>query len=75
MSAFKLGMLLLRTLAKPVTSRLKIQAKDNEAFKNLCVGIAQRMHKAEVKLRVGGLKETVSQREMRPLNEAKWVII
>ncbi|KAI9028688.1 optic atrophy 3 protein-domain-containing protein [Hyaloraphidium curvatum] len=71
MSAFKIGMLLVRTLAKPVTGALKRQAKENETFKQICIRIAQGMHRTEVKLRTGALNESVSAREVRPLNEAK----
>jgi hypothetical protein len=41
MSAIKLGGLLLRTMAKPITQNFIEQTKTHPRFKDMCVGIAQ----------------------------------
>ncbi|KDQ59828.1 hypothetical protein JAAARDRAFT_33401 [Jaapia argillacea MUCL 33604] len=70
MATAKLGTLLIRTLAKPISNQLKSQAKQHETFRNVCVSLAQNMYKAEVKLRTGLLGDT-SKHNVRPLSETK----
>jgi hypothetical protein len=53
MPLVKLGYLLIRTVAKPVASAIKRQARDHPAFRQLCVGVAQSYHRVEVKLKRG----------------------
>ncbi|CAO3606911.1 unnamed protein product [Cunninghamella blakesleeana] len=69
MSAIKLGSLLLRTLAKPVANSIKVQAKQHPAFREFCIGVAQKSHKWEMTLKMKflGYKKEV----IRPLNDAK----
>jgi len=69
MASAKIATLLIRTLAKPISTQLKNQAKQHETFRTICVGLAQNMYKAEVKLRTNLLGETA--KHVRPLSEAK----
>jgi hypothetical protein len=41
MSAVKLGILLVRTIAKPIANSVKRRAQSNEHFERFCIGIAQ----------------------------------
>jgi hypothetical protein len=72
MTSIKLGLLFLRTLAKPVATQLKTQAAAHPLFKEICIKIAQLTHRVEIKqkVRVG---DKLVPGETRPLNEAKAV--
>ncbi|ORZ01007.1 optic atrophy 3 protein-domain-containing protein [Syncephalastrum racemosum] len=71
MSTLKLGSLLIRTLAKPVATSIKTQAKQHPAFREFCIGVAQQSHKLEMTLKMKflGYKKEV----IRPLNDARAV--
>ncbi|KZT18896.1 OPA3-domain-containing protein [Neolentinus lepideus HHB14362 ss-1] len=69
MATAKLGTLLIRTLAKPISNQIKVQAKQHETFRGFCVSLAQRMYRGEVKLRTNLLGEPAKQ--IRPLSETK----
>ncbi|EIN07886.1 OPA3-domain-containing protein, partial [Punctularia strigosozonata HHB-11173 SS5] len=69
MASAKLGTLLIRTLAKPISNTIKTQAKQHEKFRGLCVALAQRMHRGEVRLRTSLLGEPA--KNIRPLSETK----
>ncbi|KAI5983226.1 OPA3-domain-containing protein [Pisolithus albus] len=60
----------MQTVAKPISSQLKNQAKQHPAFRNLCVSLAQRMHTAEVSLRTNILGEP-ARAHVRPLSETR----
>ncbi|RLN42067.1 hypothetical protein C2845_PM01G30390 [Panicum miliaceum] len=68
----KLGTLALRTLSKPIASRLKSQAAVHPKFRNFIIGIAQINHRITTKIqrRIYGHTTDV---EIRPLNEQKAV--
>ncbi|KAI9226784.1 MAG: optic atrophy 3 protein-domain-containing protein [Piptocephalis tieghemiana] len=80
MSTFKLGSLLVRTLAKPVASSIKTATKQSPVFRKACIGIAQKikprvlphfqgLHRTEINLKMmflGYKREAV-----RPLNDTK----
>lgn len=70
MATVKLATLVIRTVAKPISSQLKNQAKQHPAFRNLCVSLAQRMHTAEVSLRTNILGEP-ARAHVRPLAETR----
>ena len=53
MPLVKLGYLLIRTVAKPVSSGIKNYAKNHAKFREKCISVAQCYHKLEVKLRRG----------------------
>ncbi|KAJ2766992.1 hypothetical protein IWQ56_003500 [Coemansia nantahalensis] len=71
MSSFKLASLVFRTLAKPVANALKRQAKSRDAFRYVCINVAQLAHRTEMtwKMRVLGYKNE----RIRPLNDARAV--
>lgn len=82
MPLVKLGYLLIRTIAKPVSGAIKNYAKDHPKFKEMCMSVAQRYHKSEVRLRRGLIvqkKRTTNNEaalvqmepEIKPLDPAK----
>ncbi|KAH9059244.1 OPA3-domain-containing protein [Lactarius vividus] len=71
MATVKIGTLLIRTLAKPISSRIKTQAREHERFRNLCVSLAQTLYRYEVRLRTGLLGEAPTARHLRPLSETR----
>ncbi|XP_027111828.1 uncharacterized protein [Coffea arabica] len=68
----KLGTLAVKTLSKPIASRLKVQAGRHPKFRNFIVGIAQGNHRitTQMQRRIYGHATDV---EIRPLNEEKAV--
>ncbi|KAI0081473.1 OPA3-domain-containing protein [Panus rudis PR-1116 ss-1] len=69
MASTKLAQLVIRTLAKPISNQIKVQAKQHETFRTFCVNLAQRMHRAEVNLRTNLLGEPA--KHIRPLSETR----
>ncbi|KAI0085938.1 OPA3-domain-containing protein [Irpex rosettiformis] len=69
MASAKIATLVIRTLAKPISNQIKTQAKQHERFRDLCVGLAQRMHRTEVQLRTRLLGE--APKTIRPLSETR----
>ncbi|VDB84540.1 unnamed protein product [Peniophora sp. CBMAI 1063] len=69
MATVKIGTLLIRTLAKPISNQIKAQVKNHERFRKMCVSLAQTMHRSEIRLRTKLLGEPA--RNVRPLSEAK----
>ncbi|KXN91928.1 OPA3-like protein, partial [Leucoagaricus sp. SymC.cos] len=59
------------TVAKPIASRVKNQARDHERFRGMCIDLAQFLHRSEVKLRTNILGEPA--RHIRPLSETRAV--
>ncbi|KAH9969236.1 OPA3-domain-containing protein [Russula compacta] len=69
MATVKIGTLLIRTLAKPISARIKNQAREHERFRKVCVSLAQTMYRYEVRLRSGLLGEPA--KHIRPLSETR----
>ncbi|PPR06225.1 hypothetical protein CVT24_000616 [Panaeolus cyanescens] len=69
MASVKLATLIIRTVAKPISSRIKEQARQHERFRTWCVDLAQFMYRSEVKLRHNILGEQAKL--IRPLSETK----
>ncbi|KAH9914514.1 OPA3-domain-containing protein [Epithele typhae] len=69
MATAKIASLVIRTLAKPISAQLKTQAKQHEMFRQICVGLAQRMYQTEIKMRTNLLGEPA--KHVRPLSETK----
>ncbi|KAI9069471.1 OPA3-domain-containing protein [Trametes sanguinea] len=69
MASAKIATLLIRTLAKPISNQIKVQAKQHEKFRTFCVGLAQRMYQTEVRLRTNLLGEPA--KHVRPLSETR----
>ncbi|KAF7791048.1 hypothetical protein EIP86_002008 [Pleurotus ostreatoroseus] len=55
--------------AKLVSLAVRIQVKQHDTFRNICVGLAQRMHRGEVELRTKLLGEPA--KHVRPLSETR----
>ncbi|KAL6308631.1 OPA3-domain-containing protein [Sparassis latifolia] len=68
-AAAKVATLAIRTLAKPISSQVKTQAKQHKTFRKICVSLAQNMYKAEINLRTNLLGEPA--KHVRPLSETK----
>ncbi|KAH9069333.1 optic atrophy 3 protein-domain-containing protein [Lactarius deliciosus] len=60
-----------QTLAKPISTRIKTQAREHERFRNLCVSLAQTLYRYEVRMRTGLLGEAPTARHLRPLSETR----
>ncbi|KAG8749916.1 hypothetical protein FRC12_013163 [Ceratobasidium sp. 428] len=71
MATVKLANLVIRTLAKPISARLKHQAERHESFRKICVSWAQWAHRNEVRLRTGIMGETA--KNIKPLSETRAV--
>lgn len=75
MPLVKIGYLFLRTVAKPVASMVKKQAKDRPAFRRACSQLAQLYHRLEVRLRRGlasnSPAESNASAHIKPLDEQK----
>ncbi|KAG2735749.1 hypothetical protein G9P44_001963 [Scheffersomyces stipitis] len=69
--ALKLTSLLVRTVAKPIGTALKTQAKQHESFRKACITVAQTVHSTDLRLRMSLLGE--KKIKIRPLNDAKAV--
>ncbi|KAI9365163.1 optic atrophy 3 protein-domain-containing protein [Pilaira anomala] len=69
MSTTKIGSLLVRTLAKPVATSIKTQAKSHPKFKAFCINVAQRSHHLEMTLKMQFLG--YKKEKIRPLNDAR----
>lgn len=59
-TAIKLGSLAIKTLAKPMASKIKQQARDHPRFRKVCVYVAQSIHQVDVRLRLGLLQDTAA---------------
>lgn len=68
----KLGTLLLKTMSKPIATRLKTEASRHPKFRQLIINLAQANHRisTNIQRRVYGHSTSV---EIRPLNEEKAV--
>ncbi|KAF8608646.1 OPA3-domain-containing protein [Ceratobasidium sp. AG-I] len=69
MATVKLATLVIRTLAKPISAKLKQQAEQHETFRNICVSWAQWAHRSEVQLRTNIMGETA--KSIKPLSETR----
>ncbi|CAG7939956.1 unnamed protein product [Penicillium nalgiovense] len=68
----KLSSLVIRTLSKPIASQIKAQAREHERFRNVCVSMAQALHRFDMRLRLGTLRDTAaSQRQAAAAAEAR----
>ncbi|KAL1742215.1 OPA3-domain-containing protein [Schizophyllum fasciatum] len=72
MATAKIGTLLIRTLAKPIANQIKAQVKQHDSFRRICVGLAQRMHRTEMRLRTNILGSSAATHlPVRPLSETR----
>ncbi|WFC96233.1 hypothetical protein MBRA1_002889 [Malassezia brasiliensis] len=70
MATAKLVTLAIRTLAKPIATSLKQRATQDETFRKICIELAQRMHRTEMRLRAN-LVPGSEKLKVRPLNDSK----
>ncbi|KAJ5971392.1 uncharacterized protein N7479_001310 [Penicillium vulpinum] len=68
----KLSSLAIRTLSKPIASQIKAQAREHERFRKICVSMAQALHRFDMRLRLGSLRDNAaSQRRAAAEAEAR----
>ncbi|KAJ5118069.1 uncharacterized protein N7443_003249 [Penicillium atrosanguineum] len=68
----KLSSLAIRTLSKPIANQIKAQAREHERFRNVCVSMAQALHRFDMRLRLGSIRDTsASQRQAAAEAEVK----
>jgi len=70
MATVKIATLLIRTIAKPIATQIKHQAKEHERFRSVCVNLAQMMNRTEIKLRTNMLGGEPAK-HVRPLSETR----
>ncbi|KAI5799019.1 optic atrophy 3 protein-domain-containing protein [Geopyxis carbonaria] len=68
-TAIKLGSLAIKTLAKPIATQIKQQAREHQAFRGVCIFIAQRLHRVDMRLRLGLLRDTSANLEKQEVAE------
>ncbi|KAI5366013.1 hypothetical protein Slin15195_G075440 [Septoria linicola] len=61
---FKLLSLGIRTAAKPIGNYIKRQAKEHEGFRKFAVNQAQRVHRIDMRMRLGILHDPEAQQRM-----------
>ncbi|EED13352.1 OPA3 domain protein [Talaromyces stipitatus ATCC 10500] len=59
----KLSSLVIRTLSKPIANKIKAQAREHERFRRLCVSMAQAIHRIDMRLKLGVLRDTAAIEE------------
>ncbi|GAM33776.1 OPA3 domain protein [Talaromyces pinophilus] len=59
----KLSSLVIRTLSKPIANSIKAQAREHERFRRLCVSMAQTIHRIDMRLKLGLLRDTAAIEE------------
>ncbi|WAR56533.1 hypothetical protein PtB15_7B382 [Puccinia triticina] len=73
MASVKVVSLLIKTLSKPIANRLKISAQEHpkfsQAFRTVCVGLAQSLHRYETRLAAGLFAKV--HPVIRPLSDTK----
>ncbi|KAI9835743.1 MAG: hypothetical protein M1819_001921 [Sarea resinae] len=62
----KLTSLVIRTLSKPIANQIKAQAREHERFRRICVKFAQSLHRVDMRLRLGLLRDSAAiERQMQ----------
>ncbi|EME38409.1 hypothetical protein DOTSEDRAFT_48636 [Dothistroma septosporum NZE10] len=61
---FKLLSLAIRTAAKPIGNYIKRQAKEHDGFRKFAVNQAQRVHRIDMRMRLGILHDPEAQQRM-----------
>ncbi|KAL5001687.1 optic atrophy 3 protein-domain-containing protein [Aspergillus recurvatus] len=56
----KLSSLVIRTLSKPIANQIKAQARDHERFRRLCISMAQGLHRLDMRLRLGTIRDNAA---------------
>ncbi|KAI9813364.1 MAG: hypothetical protein M1832_006322 [Thelocarpon impressellum] len=53
----KISSLVIRTLSKPIANQIKAQAREHARFRRFCVAFAQSLHRIDMRLRLGLLRD------------------
>ncbi|KAM0700287.1 hypothetical protein Q7P35_012007 [Cladosporium inversicolor] len=61
---FKILSLVIRTAAKPIGNYIKRQAKEHDGFRRFAVNQAQRVHRIDMRMRLGMLHDSAAQDRM-----------
>ena len=61
---FKLASLVIRTAAKPIGNYIKKQASEHQGFRRFAINQAQRVHRIDMRMRLGILHDTAAQERM-----------
>ncbi|KAE8149700.1 optic atrophy 3 protein-domain-containing protein [Aspergillus avenaceus] len=56
----KLSSLAIKTLSKPIANHIKAQAREHERFRKICVSMAQALHRFDMRLRLGAVRDTAA---------------
>ncbi|KAB8070142.1 optic atrophy 3 protein-domain-containing protein [Aspergillus leporis] len=56
----KLSSLAIRTLSKPIANHIKAQAREHERFRKVCVSMAQALHRFDMRLRLGAVRDNAA---------------
>ncbi|PIG80763.1 OPA3 domain protein [Aspergillus arachidicola] len=59
----KLSSLAIRTLSKPIANRIKAQAREHERFRKVCVSMAQALHRFDMRLRLGAVRDNAASQK------------
>ncbi|KDN47957.1 optic atrophy 3-like protein, partial [Tilletiaria anomala UBC 951] len=79
MAATKIASLVIKTLSKPIAASIKQQAHQHERFRQVCIALAQYIHRTEMTMRLNfaprwrifSSSAFAPSRAIRPLNDAK----
>ncbi|KAF8469685.1 optic atrophy 3 protein-domain-containing protein [Kalaharituber pfeilii] len=66
----KLGSLVIRTISKPIANAIKAQARDHPTFRRLCIHIAQAIHRTDMRLRLGLLRDAATIEKLEAAERA-----
>ncbi|OQE26516.1 hypothetical protein PENSTE_c005G10240 [Penicillium steckii] len=59
----KISSLVIRTLSKPIANQIKGQAREHERFRHACISMAQALHRFDMRLRLGSIRDTTASRK------------
>ncbi|OGM50910.1 OPA3 domain protein [Aspergillus bombycis] len=59
----KLSSLAIRTLSKPIANHIKAQAREHERFRKVCVAMAQALHRFDMRLRLGAVRDNAASQK------------
>ncbi|RMD40317.1 hypothetical protein DV735_g4809, partial [Chaetothyriales sp. CBS 134920] len=58
--ALKFSSLAIRTLSKPIANFIKRQAREHEGFRRTCINFAQKLHRIDMRWRIGLLQDAAA---------------
>ncbi|KAF8424514.1 optic atrophy 3-like protein, partial [Tirmania nivea] len=66
----KLGSLVIRTVSKPIANAIKAQARDHPTFRRICIRLAQSLHRTDMRLRLGLLRDAATIERLEAAEKA-----